>query len=224
MDVTSIRAGEVRVRARYHEAHAHLDRGGVAIVLGRDGDAAAQRLTRLGVAALVVDYRTARTLDPSLEDARAALAFVRSGVLRRADPARIILVGVGAGADLALALLDDDADGRPGPPVAALVAVDPTMRNPRCWCGLTPAWVARRVGQQHRWCYTTDEALDRLAPRLPASVLGLATSGLLAAPVERLARRVGGDLVQGRGHFWGQPWWCDALDEWITRTTQRVFK
>lgn len=224
MDVTSIRVGEVRVRARYHEAHAHLDRGGVAIVLGRDGDAAAQRLTRLGVAALVVDYRTAaRTLEPALEDARSALAFVRSGVLRRADPARIILVGVGAGADLALALLDDDADGRPGPPVAALAVVDPTMRNPCCWCGLAPAWMAARVGQQHRWCYTTDEALDRLAPRLPASVLGLATSGLRSAPVERLVRRVGGDLVQGRQHFWRQPWWRDALDDWIARTTKRLF-
>ena len=107
----------------------------------------------------------AATAAPSLADAIAALEFVQgnpaSGVGRLYEASKVALCGFSAGGHLALLLLRElgrRATGQqPGagapepepepelttpsaPPVAALLLVYPTIRNPCCWCIAGGLW------------------------------------------------------------------------------------
>lgn len=105
----------------------------------------------------------AATAEPSLADAIAALEFVQtdpaSGVGKIFQASRIALMGFSAGGHLSLCLLREVARAaarpepepeaepttKPGlqsrPPVAALMLVYPTIRNPCCWCIAGGLWI-----------------------------------------------------------------------------------
>ena len=110
----------------------------------------------------------AATAQPSLADAVAALAFVQtdtaSGVGKVFQANRIALMGFSAGGHLSLCLLrevaraaagpkpgelgpepEPEPTAKPGlqvrPPVAALLLVYPTIRNPSCWCIAGGLWI-----------------------------------------------------------------------------------
>ena len=106
----------------------------------------------------------AATAAPSLADAVAALEFVQSntasGVGGIFQANRVALCGFSAGGHLSLCLLRELARQQPEPepepeperqtaaaaagsrpPVAALMLVYPTIRNPCCWCIMGGLWV-----------------------------------------------------------------------------------
>lgn len=107
----------------------------------------------------------ASTAEPSLADAVAALEFVqtepRSGAGTLFEASRVALCGFSAGGHLSLCLLREIARAEsqvksgcepepepepsptphPRPPVAALMLVYPTIRNPCCWCIAGGLWI-----------------------------------------------------------------------------------
>ena len=160
----------------------------------------------------------AATAAPSLADAVAALAFVQgdpaSGVGRLFEANKVALCGFSAGGHLALILLRELARqgaGQQGaaalqpaaepepepepeptpaaPPVAALLLVYPTIRNPCCWCIAGGLWILPgAIGSswaaegEHSYCLQSEAALSELLPALPSRICSVTTKGDMLLP------------------------------------------
>ncbi len=136
----------------------------------REGRVVGRHFASQGFVCCVVDYQLApfatlsvraASAEPSLEDAVAALEFLQtdpaSGVGKIYQASRVCLMGFSAGGHLSLCLLREVARAadrpkpepepvaKPGlqsrPPVAALLLVYPTIRNPCCWCIAGGLWI-----------------------------------------------------------------------------------
>ena len=116
------------------------------------------------------------------------------------------------------------------PPVAGVLLVYPTLRNPCCWCVTGALWVLPAdIGRgwahegEHAFCWGDDGALQALLPALPPHVMCVTTAGDMLLPAHKHAGRlcqaidaaatagdslltVHGPLYRGHGcglaHFW----------------------
>ena len=149
----------------------------------------------------------------------AALAFVQSdaasGVGRLYDASNVSLCGFSAGGHLSLCLLRElkrqrsgaaglspEPESMPGPgaaaalapPVAALLLVYPTIRNPCCWCMAGGLWVLPGcIGSswaaegEHAYCLQGAAAMAELLPALPPRVCSVTTGGDMLLPTHKHA-------------------------------------
>ena len=245
------------------------------VMIDHEGLEIGRYFARQGIICFVVHYQVgsksckspirASDARPSIRDGINALAHIRKkecqrmtfdhgGKTERYNLSKIGIIGFSAGGHLALSVIKHDHktlhEGH-YPPVASLLLVYPTLRNPCCWCiaggtWLVPSfvgetWSIEGKGNQHAYCYATDEALDRLVTCLDGiPVMCVTTSSDLLLPtfkhggrlVDRIKKKKNQNQNQplevyhvhgkwklfGRGHGHGiVPYWSSMASKWIHR-------
>ncbi|MCW2496426.1 alpha/beta hydrolase [Jatrophihabitans sp.] len=190
-------------------------------------EAIAAWLAERGIASATLDYRVAPHLHPAaLQDARAALAELRSAVqVRSAAPVAVGVWGFSAGGHLA-GLLATDETPRPdflivAYPIVSLDTADTHQESLHNLLGLAPApalltalSVDKRVDATTPQSFLVHSEDDEVVP--PAHSLRL-YSALRARGVQAELHvfRTGGHgsgLVTGR---WPAPGWLDLVEHWI---------